>query len=44
MSVLKKGRLRQFHQFGCESFGESSVLEDASLILMVRDIFFRPWY
>ena len=35
----QKGRLRQFHQFGCESFGESSVLEDASLILMVRDIF-----
>ena len=35
----QKGRLRQFHQFGCESFGESSVLEDTSLILMVRDIF-----
>ena len=35
----QKGRLRQFHQFGCESFGETSVLEDASLILMVRDIF-----
>ncbi len=35
----QKGRLRQFHQFGCESFGEESVLEDASLILMVRDIF-----
>ena len=35
----QKGRLRQFHQFGCESFGESNVLEDASLILMVRDIF-----
>jgi len=35
----QKGRLRQFHQFGCESFGEASVLEDASLILMVRDIF-----
>jgi len=35
----QKGRLRQFHQFGCESFGESSVLEDATLILMVRDIF-----
>ena len=34
----QKGRLRQFHQFGCESFGESSVLEDASMILMVRDI------
>ena len=35
----QKGRLRQFHQFGCESFGEASVMEDASLILMVRDIF-----
>lgn len=35
----QKGRLRQFHQFGCESFGEASVLEDVSLILMVRDIF-----
>lgn len=35
----QKGRLRQFHQFGCESFGEASVLEDLSLILMVRDIF-----
>jgi len=35
----QKGRLRQFHQFGCESFGEANVLEDASLILMVRDIF-----
>jgi len=35
----QKGRLRQFHQFGCESFGEASVLEDASLIFMVRDIF-----
>ncbi len=35
----QKGRLRQFHQFGCESFGEDSVLEDASLILMVADIF-----
>lgn len=35
----QKGRLRQFHQFGCESFGESSVLEDLTLILMIRDIF-----
>jgi len=35
----QKGRLRLFHQFGCESFGESSVFEDASIILMVRDIF-----
>ena len=35
----QKGRLRLFHQFGCESFGESSILEDVSIILMVRDIF-----
>lgn len=35
----QKGRLRQFHQFGCEVFGESNVTEDASLILMIRDIF-----
>jgi histidyl-tRNA synthetase len=35
----QKGRLRLFHQFGCESFGESSVLEDASIIFMIRDIF-----
>ncbi len=24
----QKGRLREFHQFGCESFGEDSVYED----------------
>ena len=35
----QKGRLRLFHQFGCESFGESSVFEDLTIILMVRDIF-----
>ncbi|MBN2896416.1 MAG: histidine--tRNA ligase [Campylobacterales bacterium] len=35
----QKGRLREFHQFGVESFGVASVLEDASLILMVADIF-----
>ena len=35
----QKGRLRLFHQFGCESFGESSIFEDASIILMIRDIF-----
>lgn len=34
----QKGRLRQFHQFGVESFGESSVYEDASMIMMVSDI------
>lgn len=35
----QKGRLRQFHQFGCESFGESSVYEDAQMILLVSEIF-----
>ncbi len=35
----QKGRLREFHQFGVESFGIASVYEDASLILMVGDIF-----
>lgn len=34
----QKGRLRQFHQFGVESFGESSVYEDASMIMMASDI------
>lgn len=31
----QKGRLREFHQFGVESFGVKSVFEDATLILMV---------
>jgi histidyl-tRNA synthetase len=35
----QKGRLRLFHQFGCESFGEASVFEDISTIFMIRDIF-----
>lgn len=35
----QKGRLRLFHQFGIESFGEASVREDAALILMAADIF-----
>ncbi len=35
----QKGRLREFHQFGVESFGLASVYEDASLIMMVSDIF-----
>jgi len=35
----QKGRLREFHQFGCESFGEASVYEDFSIISMVKDIF-----
>jgi len=34
----QKGRLREFHQFGCESFGEESVYEDANIILMISDI------
>jgi len=34
----QKGRLRQFHQFGVESFGVASVYEDASVIMMVSDI------
>ncbi|WP_456389784.1 histidine--tRNA ligase [Hydrogenimonas sp.] len=35
----QKGRLREFHQFGCESFGEESVYEDFTMILMIKDIF-----
>lgn len=35
----QKGRLREFHQFGCEVFGVSSVLEDANVIMMLKDIF-----
>ena len=35
----QKGRLRAFHQFGCESFGEASVYEDFTTIQMVGDIF-----
>jgi len=34
----QKGRLRQFHQFGVESFGVESVYEDAAMIMMVADI------
>jgi len=34
----QKGRLRQFHQFGCEVFGQSSVYEDANIIMMLKDI------
>ncbi|WP_456431027.1 histidine--tRNA ligase [Nitratifractor sp.] len=35
----QKGRLRQFHQFGVESFGEAAVEEDFTLIRMLADIF-----
>jgi histidyl-tRNA synthetase len=34
----QKGRLREFHQFGVESFGVDSVYEDALMIMMVSDI------
>ncbi|MFA5232863.1 MAG: histidine--tRNA ligase [Sulfurimonas sp.] len=34
----QKGRLRQFHQFGVESFGVDSVHEDAAMIMMASDI------
>jgi histidyl-tRNA synthetase len=42
----QKGRLREFHQFGCESFGEASVYEDATNILMINEIlsFFEIGY
>ena len=42
----QKGRLREFHQFGCESFGEASVYEDATIILMIKEIldFFQIGY
>ena len=35
----QKGRLREFHQFGCESFGEASVYEDFTIITMIARIF-----
>lgn len=35
----QKGRLRSFHQFGCESFREASVYEDFTIICMIKDIF-----
>jgi len=34
----QKGRLREFHQFGVESFGVENVYEDATMIMMVADI------
>jgi histidyl-tRNA synthetase len=42
----QKGRLREFHQFGCESFGEDSVYEDATIILMIKEMldFFKIGY
>lgn len=37
----QRGRLREFHQFGVECFGESSVYEDVSVILMLNEILNR---
>lgn len=37
----QKGRLRQFHQFGVESFGTAEVEEDFTLIVMLAEIFDR---
>ena len=34
----QKGRLREFHQFGCESFGEPSVYEDATIVMMISEM------
>lgn len=34
----QKGRLRQFHQFGVECFGEESFYEDTNIILMLKDM------
>lgn len=34
----QKGRLREFHQFGCEVFGISNVYEDAAIIIMIKEI------
>ena len=35
----QKGRLREFHQFGCESFKEPSVYEDANMIIFITKLF-----
>ena len=37
----QKGRFREFHQFGVESFGTSSIYEDINIISMAADIFER---
>jgi len=34
----QKGRLREFHQFGCEVFAVNSVYEDANIIMLVSQI------
>jgi len=35
----QKGRLREFHQFGIESFGVGTIYEDINIISMAADIF-----
>lgn len=35
----QRGRYREFHQFGIECFNIASVYEDASVIMILRDIF-----
>ena len=35
----QKGRFREFHQFGVESFGVDSIYEDINIIAMAADIF-----
>jgi len=37
----QKGRFREFHQFGVESFGVGSIYEDINIISMAADIFER---
>ncbi len=34
----QKGRLREFHQFGVESFNQANVKEDATIILMLKEM------
>lgn len=34
----QKGRFREFNQFGCESFGENSIYEDVSILIMAKEI------
>ncbi len=42
----QKGRLREFHQFGVECFGESNPYEDINIILLLKEIldFFKIEY
>ncbi len=37
----QKARLREFHQFGVESFAQASAYEDANIILMLNEIIQR---